>query len=94
MLQTSKDLLFIVIAIAVLWLTIFFSIILYYFFTIVRQGSKIVKDCRERIKKIDQIINLIKDKIGHSASSFIMLTEGVKQVIDYLKTKKQAKKKK
>ncbi|TSC96344.1 MAG: hypothetical protein Athens101410_58 [Parcubacteria group bacterium Athens1014_10] len=93
MLQTSQDLLFIVIAISVLWLTVFLSIILYYFFVIVRQSSKIIKEWGNRFKKIDEIINLIKEKIGHPAASFVMLAEGIKQIINFLKIKRQTKKK-
>lgn len=93
MIQTSKDLLFIVIAIAIAWLTIFLSIILYYFFTIVRQGSKIAKDWQERFNKIDVLINLVREKIVNSAFSFVALAEAIKQIKDFIKSKKEARKK-
>lgn len=94
MLRTSQDLLFIVIAIAVLWLTVFFSIILCYILIIIKQGAKIAKECGERFKKIDEIIGLVKEKIEHSLSSFAVLIEGIKGVADFLKARKQANKKK
>ncbi len=93
MIQTSKDLLFIVIAIAITWLTIFLSIILYYFFTIVRQGSKIAKGWQERFAKIDDLINLAKEKIVSSAFSFVALVEAIKQIKNFIKSKKEARNK-
>jgi len=93
MLQTSQDLLFIVIAIAVLWLTIFLSIVLYYLLAIAKEGSNIIKDWKERFKKIDEVVNLIKGKIERSISSFAVLAEAIKQIVEFLKIKKQTKKK-
>ncbi len=93
MIQTSKDLLFIVFAIAVLWLTIFLSVILYYFFLAVKQWSKIVKEWRDRFTKIDDLINLVKQKIVSSAFSFVALAEAIKQIKNFIKSKKEAKKK-
>lgn len=94
MLQSSKDLLFLVLAIAILWLTVFLSIILYYLLNMARQGSKIAAEWRARFGKIDEFISAIKGKVNHSTALFISLAEGIKQVLDFIKTKRETKKKK
>lgn len=94
MFETSKDLLLIILAVCILGFTIFICWAIYYFIMILRQANQIVKDIREKIKKIDDTITLIKEKIEHSASHLTLLAEGVRQTMVYMKEKKEKKKKK
>ena len=94
MLETSKDLLLIILAVCILGFTIFICWAIYYFVMILRQANQIVNDIREKIKKIDDTITLIKEKIEHSATYLGLLAEGVKQMMVYMKEKKEKRKKK
>jgi len=87
LIQDSKDLLFIVIAFCVLWLTIFVAWFIYYLAMIMRQAYQATKDMRERINKIDEIIQSLKEKIEHSASYLSLISEGVKKIAEVVKDK-------
>jgi len=84
MLSTSKDLLYIVLAIAVLWLTIFSCWLLYYFIAIMREVKGSVRDVRDKIHRVDEALCHIKDKFEHSVSIFAVMGEAVKQMVGYL----------
>jgi len=93
LIQDSKDLLFIVIAFCVLWLTIFIAWFIYYLAMIMRQAYQATKDMRERINKIDEVIQSLKEKIEHSASYLGLISEGVKKITEVVKEKTGTKKK-
>ena len=96
--ETSKDILYIVLAFCVLWLTIFMSWLLYYFIGMARSMYRIVKGASDTIKKADDLIKTIKEKVEHSASYFVIAAEALKEVVKYVIEKRKesnvAKKKK
>jgi len=93
MLNTSKDVLNITIAVSVGVLTIFISWGLYYFAQILRQGFKIFKETRERINKIDAAIKSFKDKIEHSTAHIVLISEGIKKLVEVIKERTGGKEK-
>lgn len=96
MLQNSQDLLTIVKAVSLLGFVFFVCWGLYYFAMILRQGYLIIKEMRDRIRKVDDVIKAFKDKIEHSASYLLLISEGVKKLIEVTKRmseKKEGKKK-
>ncbi|MDP3244700.1 MAG: hypothetical protein Q8M83_03530 [bacterium] len=92
MLSTSKDILFIVLAVAVLWVTIFFCWLLYYFVAITREVKGGLRDARDKMRHFDEALHSVKDKLEHSVSIFAVLGETAKQLIGYFIEKKKAKK--
>ena len=104
MLQTSQDLLLISLSLAVIWLTVFLCVVLYYLAMLLKEGYKIFEGWRKRMTRIDEILDLIKEKIGRTTSSLVLIAEGVKQAIEFLakrqgekrerKEEKESKKKK
>lgn len=82
MFETSKDLLNIAIALGVLSLAGFSSWAIYYLARILQQGFRVVKEMRDRINKLDELIQSIKDKIEHSTSYLLLIGEGVKKLVD------------
>lgn len=94
MISNSKDVLYIVLSLAVLWLTIFFCWLLYYFIAIMRECQRGVKDFRERLHRLDEAIQGIKEKFEHSISIFAVMGEAVKQLVSYFINKKVDTKKK
>lgn len=92
-LESSKDLLYVVIAFCVLWLTIFIAWVIYYLAMIMRQVYQVIKEMRERINKVDEIIKALKEKIEHSASYLVLISEGVKKLVEVVKDKTSGKKK-
>ena len=83
--ETSKDLLFVVIAFCILWVTIFFCWLLYYFITTAKRMHDVVKSGKDKLDKIGDILDLAKQKINDGASYVGALIEGVIKVADYFK---------
>jgi hypothetical protein len=91
--ESSKDLLYIVIAFCILWITIFTAWFIYYLAMIMRQILKMIKDTRKKFKKVDDAIHNFKEKLDLSAAGISMVGEGVKKVIDMVKEKSDKKEK-
>jgi hypothetical protein len=85
MFETSKDVLNISIALGVLSLAGFGSWAIYYFARILQQGFKIIKEMRDRISKLDELIKALKEKIEHSTSYLLLIGEGVKKLVEVAK---------
>jgi len=86
LIQNSKDLLYIVIAFCILWLTFFFAWLIYYFIMIMREIYQSIKGIKEKINKVDNAIREFKAKVEHSASYLSLISEGVKKITDVVKT--------
>lgn len=81
MLETSKDLLFVVLAFCILWLTIFLSWLLYYVISIVRDAESLVRQIKGAVEKVDQLAHTVREKFEHSAASFTLVAQAVKELI-------------
>ncbi|MFH0923865.1 MAG: hypothetical protein V1825_03980 [Candidatus Falkowbacteria bacterium] len=99
MFETTQDLLNTVKAVSIFGLAFFACWAIFYLAMILRQGFKIIKDTRERLHKVDEVIKALKEKIEHSASYLLLIGEGVKKLVDMAKeysgkSKKKVKSKK
>ncbi|MCK5460217.1 hypothetical protein KAI52_03815 [Candidatus Parcubacteria bacterium] len=92
MLETSKDLLFIVLSFSVLLLTFCFVWLFYYLIKIIRDISSSIDKINDITKKIDDLVKLVKDKLGSSASHLFMIGEMIKSVMNYINKKQENKK--
>lgn len=90
MLQTSQDLLNIVIALCVFLFTVFVCWAIYYFARILQQAFRMIKEMRDRINKIDEVIKAFKEKIDHSTSYLLLIGEGVKKLVEVIQEKSSA----
>lgn len=63
MLESSKDILYIVIAFSVLWLTIFLCWMIYYLAMMFKNANEIIQEIRDKIHGIAQALDFIRDKI-------------------------------
>ena len=96
MFETSKDLLNIIIAGSVALFTVFLCFSIYYFARILQQFFKVVKEMRDRLHKVDEVITTLKEKIEHSTSYLLLIGEGVKKLVEVIQehTGKEKKKRK
>ena len=81
MLETSKDLLFVVLAFCILWLTVFLSWLLYYIISIVRDAEALVRQVKGAVEKVDQLAHTVREKFENSAASFTLVAQAVKELI-------------
>ena len=83
MLENSKDLLYIVLSFAVLWITVFLCWLIYYLVSILRNANEMVEELRERFRGIEDAIRSIRDKMEHATSTLSFVSEGVMRLIQY-----------
>jgi predicted PurR-regulated permease PerM len=87
MFENSKDVLNWAIAVSVVGFTAMAAWGMYYFARIMQQAFKVIREMRDRLHKIDEIIQSIKDKIEHSTSYLLLISEGIKKLVEVLKEK-------
>ncbi len=102
--QNSGDILNIVKAVSILGISVFLVCFIYYLAMIMRELFKMIREMRERVNKIDEIIDAFKFKIEHSISYLSLIGDGVKKLVEMAreygeekenkKTKKSEKNKK
>ena len=87
MFENSKDILNIAIAAAIVGLAGFSCWAVYYLARILQQVFAVIKDMRSRLHKIDELIKTVKDKLEHTTSYLLLISEGVKRLVDVIKEK-------
>ncbi|MDD2807893.1 MAG: hypothetical protein PHW95_05255 [Patescibacteria group bacterium] len=83
MLETSKDLLYVVISFAILWVTVFSCWALYYVIVMLRNASKMTTSIREKLELVDNILKLIKDKLEKGSNHMAMLSDSVIKLVGF-----------
>lgn len=91
MLETSKDLLFIILAFCILWFTIFLTWAIFYLVMILRNANLMISDFRKKMEKLDEVVDFIKDKLGEGFASFAVLVKGVLKIVDIFRETKKKK---
>ena len=88
-LESSKDILFLVLAFCILWFTAFLCWALYYVITILRDASNAVSEIRDRIAAIDEAVRMVKEKVESSLGSFGIAASGLKLLSGYFASRKE-----
>lgn len=65
MIQTSKDILYLVIAFCILWLTVFLCWVFYYVVKILKNTNRVVEEFRSRLQLLTETINYVRGKVEH-----------------------------
>jgi hypothetical protein len=92
MIETSKDLLYVVLAFSVLWLTIFISWMLYYVIMMLRQANQLVASFKEKVEKVSQAIEKIREKFDHSSAYLGVIGKAVEKLVDFVGERKKKSK--
>lgn len=75
MIETSKDILYLVIAFCVLWLTVFLCWVFYYIVKILKNTNRVVEEFRSRLQLLTETINYVRGKV-ESIHTLISLAGG------------------
>jgi hypothetical protein len=96
MFSNSQELYVVIKSISVGLLAVFVCFCLYYLAMILRQTFLGIKEMRLRIKRIDEIASAFKEKIENSASYLLLISEGIKKIIEVVgdRSEKKSRKKK
>lgn len=98
LIENSQDLLNIVKAVSVFGLAVFVCWFLFYLTMMLRQVFMMTKDVSSIFRKTNEMLDALKIKIEHSASYLVLISEGVKKLVEYFaggnaeKRKKKGKK--
>ncbi|MDD5040743.1 MAG: hypothetical protein PHY34_06405 [Patescibacteria group bacterium] len=98
MFETSKDILYVALALSAIVLTFFLCWALYYIVMMlkkvhlaVNQVSDLITSIRQKIDRLEQLMSAVEDKLKDSASYIPLLLKGVSELIDYFKQRKAKK---
>lgn len=92
MFNSSQDILFFVIAVAVVVLTVLVSWLLVYIIRIVRKAYGSVELVSEKIETLARIVDTLKEKIEHSTAAFSVLAQAITKVVDFWGKKRRGRK--
>jgi len=81
MIESSKDLLFIVLAFCAIWLTVFLCWLLYYAMALMRDVEVIMRNVRDAVEKVDKLAHLLHDKVEKSAVSLGFVLQAARELI-------------
>ena len=84
MFESSKDILYLILAFCLLWFTAFLCWALWYVIRMLREGAEAVKSATAKLHAIDDAIRGVKEKLEHSVGYLSVVATGVKVLIDYL----------
>ena len=88
MLDTSKDILYLVIAFCVLWLTVFLCWMFYYVTRILKNANQIVEEFLSRLQIITEAINYVRGKVENIHSLLSVAGSGVAGMVKNAVSKK------
>lgn len=96
-LESSKDILYLVIAFSVLWLTAFLCWALYYVISILRDTADLIEDVKNKLDALENAVTGMKERMSKSVSALGTMATGAKFAMQLFekhaeKTVKKAKK--
>jgi undecaprenyl pyrophosphate synthase len=94
MFSTSIDVLNLVLAICIFFLTIFLCWAIYYFISLACAIRRITKKVEMGINKAEEVVDMARQKLNNSSVYFTVLGDLAKKAMEFVKTKKENKKEK
>ena len=88
MIETSKDILYLVIAFCVLWITVFLCWVFYYVTRILKNANEIAEEFRSRLQILTEAINYVRGKVENIHSLLNMAGGGMAGAVKDMVNKK------
>lgn len=89
MTSSTVDILYIVLAVAAVWITVFLCWALFEVATLVRRANRIVNDATEKLSRVEKVIVAAKEKLENSAKYLGILAEGGRAVVSMFKDREE-----
>ncbi len=90
-LNSTLDVLYLVLAISAGWIAIFICWMLYEIAKLLHQANALVTDTREKISRLEHAVMAVKEKLESSATYLGAIAEGGKSLLSFLHTKEEKK---
>ncbi len=78
---SSKDLVLVVLAVCIFWLTFFLCWLMYSFIVIIRDAESLVRMVKNAVERVDKLAGVVRDKFEHSAASLTVVAQAVKELV-------------
>ena len=88
MLDTSRDILYLVISFCIIWITVFLCWSLYHFGRILKNANEVVEEFRMRIDALASAIDFVRHRIEQISELMTLITKGVGGYVKTAATKK------
>jgi len=92
LIQNSQDILNVAKAVSVIGVSALLALFIYYLAMITRELFKTIREMRERIRRVDEVLEALKDRIEHSVSYLSLIGDGVKKIVEMVKEREEKKK--
>lgn len=92
MFDSTLDILYLIIAIAVAALTFFLCWLMYNMISIFRDVRSTIQLVEDRVKQIDGLIESVRDKLTNSSMYLSMLLKSVTSLVSFVQQRKTKKK--
>lgn len=89
-LETSSDILNFVLSFGIFWLVILLSWLLWHVIGIVRGVHETLEDFRNRLRAVDEVLQLIREKLESTSTYLGLLVDVIKEGIRWARTKEDA----
>ena len=93
MLESSKDILWIALAFAILWVGIFVGWGAFYLAMMLRDFYKITSGVRKKLELVDDILKSIREKTAKTAA-IMPIIKGAGKIVEHIMDKRKKEKKK
>ncbi|NUM25467.1 MAG: hypothetical protein HUU49_02450 [Candidatus Buchananbacteria bacterium] len=87
--ESSKDILFLTIALSIFLFTVFACWAVYYVIVMLKNISKMTISAREKLELVDKILKLIKDKLEKGSNHAAMISDSVIKLVGFLMEKQK-----
>ena len=94
MLNTSKDVLWLLLGFSILWLSLWMSWIFYQIGRTMKNVNRTIEGVQGVISSLQQAINAFKGKAGEAAAYLTILVKGGQQLMNMIQKKSRTTKKK
>lgn len=94
MIDTTQDILNLVLALTTILLTSFLLWMLYHLGMILKKFHAAVSECHRKIEAVDEILKTVKEKVSSSAVLFAAVTKALTQLAGIIKARQEKKKRK
>jgi len=89
MLETSKDVLYIVLSFCLLWLTAFLCWALYYLTQLLKQSNELVTETREKLDEFFAYLDELKERLSSGLKVAGLIVDALKSVAKHLGGRKK-----
>lgn len=91
---SMQDLLYLVGAISLAWITVFLCWVLFEIGKLIHQANALVTDTREKIGRFERAIAAIGEKLGATSQYLGFIAEGGKQLLSFLHNREEKQERK